>query len=380
MKKALLASTAIVTAAALASPASAADRIKLSLGGYMEQYIGFISPETDNSTVQGNRRDLANFDQQSDTEIWFSGSTTLDNGIKLAVRIELEGEASAASANYIDESWLDIQTAWGTLRLGADDSVADLQSVEPRKGQDLPVSDYNNWIPTSFGSGVANGITTADDAYVVRNSADDNQILYLTPKIAGFQAGFSYAPDIGTGGRVATPNRGQGAASTTAATLNWDGKIGDFSIATGYAYTHETGTGAAATAQGFVNHNVGMNVNFAGFGVGANYGRQMEKNGFNGAGNTVASQDGYNYKIGAWYIAGPMEVGYNHLVQVAQGDKTNSNHDKSTVDGVFFDYTLSDGVIWESLLFHVNYDEEHNVDATEQSGGWGAVTGIVVKF
>ena len=81
MKKSLLATTALAAlgAVAVAGPAVAAEKIKVSVGGYMEQWFGFadnknnVAPNTDG------------FDQQSDGEIHFKGSTTLDNGIKVGI-------------------------------------------------------------------------------------------------------------------------------------------------------------------------------------------------------------------------------------------------------------------------------------------------------
>jgi len=390
MKKALLASTAIITAAALASPATAADRIKLGLGGYMEQYIGFTSQEDgDAGTGVSNRalRDFKPFDQQSDSEVYFQGTTTLDNGIKLALRVELEAD-SATTGNYIDESWLDIQTAWGTIRLGSDDVASDLQSVEPRRGI---LNDYNNWVPNVGGNtlgsaNTANG-TTADDPYAVRTAGDDNGIWYISPKIAGFQAAFSYQPEMGFAN--VTPNSATDNGSATSATLNWAGKIGDVEISTGYAYMHETGT--ATGAGGFINHNVGLNVSYAGFGVGGAYGRQLEKNhaGATAAANTQGgstSVDGYSYVIGAWYITGPYEIGYNHKFQTVQGQTVNTagvggnGNDNNTLDGIYFNYQISDGVKWESMIFRVDYDDELSLDAASHDGGWGVVGGLRLDF
>ena len=78
MKKSLLATTALAAlgAVAVAGPATAAEKIKVSVGGYMEQWFGYSDNK---NSVNADR--LA-FDQQSDGEIHFKGSTTLDNGIK----------------------------------------------------------------------------------------------------------------------------------------------------------------------------------------------------------------------------------------------------------------------------------------------------------
>ena len=363
MKRALLASTAIVAAAALASPANAADRIKLSLGGFMEQYIGFADNEEDTGA-----RDFATFDQQSDNEIYFSGSTTLDNGIKMAVRVELEGETGTGAAGAfagVDEAWLDIQTAWGSIRLGQEDVMADLQAVEPQKGIS---NDADNWIPEV-------GMTLNDDSYSVGGSGDDNQIHYLSPKIWGFQAGASYTPEIGNNSNV-QPNRVGDASSGLSATLNWTGKFADIGIETGYAYYSQGGDGSSVTT-GFVAHQAGLNVTFNGFGLGGAYGRHMgQKN--------IANDDATIYKVGVWYGTGPILVGFLHRNETNEGGLTGTSsggrEDEATTNSVFFNYTISDGVKWESMIFHADYDEETGVDAAENNGGWGVVGGIRLDF
>ncbi len=389
MKKALLASTAIVTAAALASPAAAADRVKLGLGGYMEQYVGFIQQEDGDKLASGQElRDFKVFDEQSDSEVYFSGSTTLDNGIKLALRVELEGDAGAAT---IDESWLDIQTAWGTLRLGADDPVSDLMSVEPRRGI---LNDYNNWVPAVGGNTIAtantNSNVTVDDPYGVRTASDDNGVYYVSPKIAGFQTAVSYQPEMGSGGANGTPNSVTDAGSALSATLNWAGEVGPVAISTGYAYLHEE-SAVPGAAGNFVSHNVGLNVSYAGIGLGVAYGRWLEKDSVTttAAANTQAgssSVDGHMYVVGLWYISGPIEVGYNHKFQTVQGQTINAaniggnGNDENTLDGAYFNYQISDGVKWESMVFHVDYDDELSLDAASHSGGWGVVGGLRLDF
>ena len=360
MKKILLASTAIVTAAALASPATAADRIKLSLGGFMEQYIGFADNEEDTGA-----RDFASFDQQSDNEIYFAGSTTLDNGIKLAVRVELEGETGTGGGGGfggVDESWLDIQTAWGSIRLGQEDVMTDLQAIEPTGGI---ITDYDNWV-------VPIGVTANDDSYNVGSSGDDNMIHYLSPKVWGFQAGVSYTPEVGTNSNV-IPNRVTDASSGLAATLNWSGEIGDVTIDAGYGFYREGGD-ASGTTTGLTSHNTGVNLGFAGFGVGASYGRFLGD-------RNVAADDAWVYKVGLWYGSGPMTVGFQRIYQQNEGALGDRGaEDENTVHAVFFNYELSDGVKWESMIFHADFDEEANVDAAENDGGWGVVGGLRLDF
>ena len=140
MKKFLLGSTAIVAAAAVAAPAVAAEKIQLSVGGYMQQYIGFASNESDTG-----RTDYRSFDVQSDTEIHFAGSTTLDNGLKFAVKVEMEADGEDANGS-IDESWLEVSSdSFGSLKLGYDDPVTGLaHNTAPNYGPGF--GDADTWV------------------------------------------------------------------------------------------------------------------------------------------------------------------------------------------------------------------------------------------
>ena len=53
MKKILLGTTAIVAAGMIAAPsADAADKIKLSVGGYMNQWFGYTTADDDSKTIK----------------------------------------------------------------------------------------------------------------------------------------------------------------------------------------------------------------------------------------------------------------------------------------------------------------------------------------
>ena len=81
MKKLLVASTALVAFAAVNS-AQAADPIKLTVGGYMNQYVGYTDQDED------GQENFAEVNINSETELYFRGSTTLDNGLTVGVNID----------------------------------------------------------------------------------------------------------------------------------------------------------------------------------------------------------------------------------------------------------------------------------------------------
>lgn len=106
MKKILVASSALV-AVAFAGQASASEKIKLSVGGYTEQWIGAADQDSGKESYNA---------LQSDTEIHFKGSTTLDNGIEVGATIEFEAEGEAN--NNTDEQYLYVNGGFGQIKLG----------------------------------------------------------------------------------------------------------------------------------------------------------------------------------------------------------------------------------------------------------------------
>src|SRR5687767_14546849 len=102
MRILLLGSTALIGAglAVASQPASAADGIKLGVGGYFR--TAYMAVFDDDS--EGEPGNETNTDGVfSDAEIHFTGSTVLDNGLEVGARVELEGEDDE---DQIDEAWI----------------------------------------------------------------------------------------------------------------------------------------------------------------------------------------------------------------------------------------------------------------------------------
>ena len=134
MKKQLLTITAVAAAGVLTvSGAALAQKPSLTLGGSTEQIFGVGNDDDAFTAVSGKR---AGFDQQSDGEIFFNGAVTLDNGIKIRTRVELESNTESNTAgetanvahtsqgDTIDEHWMRISGSFGEIRLGSGDAAA----------------------------------------------------------------------------------------------------------------------------------------------------------------------------------------------------------------------------------------------------------------
>ena len=90
MKKLLMCSAAIALGLAVAAPAKA-DGIKLDLAGHFKGYVTWLSQDTNDEPVGGNpKANERHFDILRETEIHFTGETTLDNGLTVGVHHEAD--------------------------------------------------------------------------------------------------------------------------------------------------------------------------------------------------------------------------------------------------------------------------------------------------
>ena len=125
MKKVLYGTTALVAVGALAAPAQAADPIQIGVSGYWYGYVGLeVDGQDDNIGEPGaNKRSHALWHE---SEVKFSGETTLDNGITVGVDIQLEGETTG---DQIDENYIYIEGNFGRVELGEIDGASFRTSV-----------------------------------------------------------------------------------------------------------------------------------------------------------------------------------------------------------------------------------------------------------
>ncbi|MCR6629446.1 MAG: porin [Magnetospirillum sp.] len=124
MKKILIASTALVAASLVSTgAASASEKIKLNLGGYSKWWVvGTWQDDKfqngDGSATAAGQKDYNNVDIKGDNEVFFGGETTLDNGLKVGINVELEAGGNTNptgsktdSADLIDKS-LGVRRGW----------------------------------------------------------------------------------------------------------------------------------------------------------------------------------------------------------------------------------------------------------------------------
>lgn len=331
MKNVLLAGTALVGAALIASPAQA--DLKLDLGGHFSGYGVYVDQD---ELPASNFDDLA---IRRNTEIHFTGETTLDNGLTVGVHIEQEIENGGVSENN-NESYAYFSGGWGRVNFGNEDGVAYLLQVAAPSAD----SNIDGLRSTVQGFNYDNGALDYDHAQFGNAPTDGtvaptDRISYLTPKFNGFQAGVSYAPrrELATGILNFAPVTFE---DLWEAAVRWDGQFEGVGISVGAGYsTSDNVAAAGAEPEGW---NVGFNLAWNQFSFGGAWVDEEDAYG-------VANTDQTTWVLGAAWDNGPYHVGVSYLDKeeqlVANGAERDSN--KATIGG---GYTFGPGMTFRGAV------------------------------
>jgi predicted porin len=181
MKKLLMGTTGLVAVLALPVGAQAADKIELGLGGYYRAVA--VYGEQDESD------DVRSYGIARESEVYFSGKTTLDNGLKVGAMIQLEGETSE---DQIDNSYIWASGGFGRVEFGSTWGPSLLMSAgsvgDHLDGHSDFASQSHHKTLNKLGMNTHGG-----DAGIAANP--DDKIVYYTPNMSGFQMGVSYMPE-----------------------------------------------------------------------------------------------------------------------------------------------------------------------------------------
>ena len=166
MRKLLLSSTALASAAVLTANIAVAD---VSISAATEW--SYLSTSSNVTSLDGTKFG-------ADSEIAFKFSNKTDSGLDIGYVVELESDAST-SASYIDESSLSISGGFGKIVLGMNDGVGDNYAME---AEDMVAEESTPTLASAT-------IGTDTDISISQN--DNNKVAYHLPAMGGFTAGVS---------------------------------------------------------------------------------------------------------------------------------------------------------------------------------------------
>src|SRR5690349_13470965 len=147
---ALVAGLAGISPVLLAGQAAAEEGIKLSVGGFFRSAYMIVADDNDFAEAGEDHNTDGFF---SDAEIHFVGRTTLDNGLEVGARVELEGETEPPSEGnagngQIDEAWIWFSGGFGEIRIGSDDDALANACVTPPGG----TANFSAFSPNQWGA------------------------------------------------------------------------------------------------------------------------------------------------------------------------------------------------------------------------------------
>ncbi len=385
MKKHLFATTALATAVAFVVSADAAaqgTKPSLTVNGAVEYAVGVMNGGGANDTADNDRTGV---DVKSDNEIHFNAGAALDNGIRIAARVELEGLSAAFGEgdDQIDEAWIRASGGFGQIRLGTTDPVSRrmtfgyLGSASTAVGHNDLLFDAPVWVDQSGGPSLTQLADFASDA---------ESVSYYTPRFSGFQLGVSYAPDTSeddnaTWDRSGNQSRGSTAGGGPATFVdivglgaNYEGKLGDFGIgaAIGYntaersdaaeeAIDRDQATGDAESPEAV---NAGLFVDMRNVRIGVGY---MDAD--SGDGTSEGSADGFDAGIRYTFGANKAMLAYAAVEDDAGGE--------SSAGEIAFARSLGPGVTWSLSLIWADWDG--GTDET-RADGYAISSGLTLSF
>ena len=208
-----------------------AEPISLSVGGRSHWGVAMYDNEA--------RQDDDDIRISNDAQLEFTGSTVLDSGVEVAVKIVVEGEKNKDPA---DASFVDVSGSFGEIRIGNESPAGKkLATTAPYATFFYGIND-NYWAQSVSSVGSSPWMTTYADA----SAGDSASLLYFSPVINGFQFAVSYAPEAGASAESATAATDDG-NEVVSVGLRYDGAFGDTGVTVAVGYAANDGATADVT-------------------------------------------------------------------------------------------------------------------------------------
>lgn len=371
MKKLLCTAAVAGLCAVAAAPAMAQgdqSALELSLGGYFRGYMTYHNQDAEFGV------DERHIDILRDTEVHFTGETTLDNGLTVGVHVEAETDMEDGFA--VDESYMYASGSWGRVNFGGEDGAAYLLQVAAPSAdsnvdgirqyvQPVNYSGVQALLETELGlaAGDLDGLTFQWD-YAQDVSGSNDKVTYLSPVFNGFQAGVSYTPDVndfaedsrGLDG-VNTDDVADSFGSAWDLAARYEGQFDSFGLTLGGGYSLVDLEEEGVIDEDVKAWNLGAAVTFGGFGVGAAY-TETET----GLASIDIEQD--ILVLGADYTTGPWKLGASYYDNEIDFDGVADELETQRYAGGVT-YTYGPGMTFRGSVQYIDHEvDTFDADAT----------------
>lgn len=345
--------------------------VEVSLGGYMEQSLGFATnaPGVRVARQSGASSSIDSpnpFAQRADAEIWFQGRGKLSATTTIGFVVQLE--ADSQGDRQIDESYLFVESRFGRLVAGAENDAAYLQHVSaPRAGAAWGVleSAATSWVVKP--RNVAFLTTTAP-----LTTGDDRKLTLFAPRLGGLQVGASATPAQSESGRdLADGMRERTNLGTISANWRWQAASTRVSASAGWVHGGPAPRATAADRRASIDDAaIGAELRHRSLALGAGFRRLANPGGTNN-GTAVAA--------GMAWDASPWAAGIGILSsRVAGSADGGSSGDLGILSG---SYEAGPGVHATGALFAARFARGGSgIAAADRNAGFGIVSGLRLGF
>nr|WP_298690745.1 porin [uncultured Dongia sp.] len=353
MKKVLLGTSALLGVGLLAGTAQASDGVKLSLGGYITNQFG-VAFDDDSEGEAGD--DVNAVGVGTDAEIYFTGSVTLDNGITVGARFDLEG--GDEDGDQIDQAYAYFKGGFGDFRIGSQAGVAGNMYMLPPGS----TANFGPYSPNTTGSLVSPG--SFDPEGMLTGQDKSQKLAYYSPTWAGFSFGLSFTPnddekdynggDNADGSWRAASGAGD-ADNNVAVGVHYDLEGDGWGLSLGGAAYFEGDVQEKAEADDEQNgYNAGINVSFGGLTLGVAGTYLDDLNGSGEDGFSIGT--GLSYNVDAWTVG----AGWAH----SEGEVADLEDRVIDRVGVTGSYAMGPGIDLDAGIFYTWADaDENDVDS-----------------
>tara|TARA_R100000789_G_scaffold60474_1_gene58040 strand:- start:283 stop:1428 length:1146 start_codon:yes stop_codon:yes gene_type:complete len=361
LKKHLL-STSAIALGLVAAPASAQEW-NLDWGGYMNQHVAFADVSGTVVAAAGVGFDGDGVGFHSNSEIFFTPSVTLDNGLTFGINVQLEAE-NQAGATYIDETYMTISgDTLGRIEIGSENSAGYKSMVGAPSVTSMAINSpsISAFIPLSatlpFNFRQA-GISAWTE---VGGNNDVDRISYYTPDFNGLTVGISYARNNGGNAVGSHNNSGTFGAATLENIfdigVNYSQTFGTTSVS--LAARYGTGEAVVAGASDAETWGIGAQVGFGDFTIGAHYAENDNEN-VGGAASATGTGNQEGWSFGGTYDA-PGAWAFEALTFQGQYDSTGAAaaaNMEYTAYKVGASRDMGPGVDWDIYAIYAEADNK----------------------
>lgn len=376
MRAVLFATSAIVGLTLCAAGAQAAQPITVRLGGSFEFYSGWL--DTDLAGQPSH-------DFRIDPEIKIDAKGVADNGLEYGVKWEIELETTpyfGANGRNIrsDEVFGFVAGSFGLVEFGDRDGAAPRLAVyAPVVGFGQLDSDYDAFV----GNAVSNlGGAGFNNYFLAANSDDATKVSYYSPRMAGFQAGISYASD--------NAGRNEGDSVKVQPTtynsfieggVNYEGEFSGVGVKASATISDFNCTACGAGLDDVTSWQVGAQISYAGFTLGGG----VNDSGGLGYGPSYGSARAGSTKLeDGWNIGASYEIG--RFSVAGQYGEVSTNRDGADFSAYGFGaaYALAPGLVLAGdvvIYDHDAIDADGNAaNGVQTDDGYIVMIGTILSF